>query len=80
MCFRIHKPRDSLLSWSAQFNNYEGVINWAFLLLCIGGLRLTLENFNKYGIRVDPRAWLSVFRSEGHDHEEYPTIFLFLCK
>ncbi len=35
-------------------------MNWAFLLLTIGGVRLGLENFNKYGIRVDPSFWFKV--------------------
>ena len=25
------------------------MVNWAFLLLAMGGLRLALENINKYG-------------------------------
>jgi len=29
------------------FDNFDGVVNWAFLLLIIGGVRLALENFNK---------------------------------
>ena len=47
--FSIHKPRDSIMSFSHQTGgqNYEGLINWAFLLLSIGGLRLFLENINK---------------------------------
>ena len=44
---RIHKPSDSIFSWSSGFNNYEGVVNWAFLLLTMGGVRLGLENLNK---------------------------------
>ena len=32
---------------SSGFQNYEGMINWAFLLLGMGGLRLFLENVNK---------------------------------
>jgi hypothetical protein len=30
-----------------SFDNFDGVVNWAFLLLLIGGIRLALENFNK---------------------------------
>ena len=43
----IHRPRDSLFSWSSGFQDFEGVMNWAFLLLTLGGLRLVLENLNK---------------------------------
>lgn len=55
-----HHPRDSLFSWSSEFNNFTGFINWAFLLLSFGSLRLLLENFIKYGIRIDPFQWLTV--------------------
>ncbi|KAI8427898.1 hypothetical protein MSG28_002247 [Choristoneura fumiferana] len=41
----IHKPRDSLFSWSSGFKNFTGLVNWGFLMLTIGGLRLCLENF-----------------------------------
>ena len=79
----IHKPRDSILSWTSEFTNYEGIVNWAFLLLSIGGLRLFLENFNKYGVRVNPKAWfnaLFVQLDPLNDNHEYPTSFLLLCK
>ena len=81
--FRVHKPRDSILSWGSEFNNYEGVINWGGLLLFLGGLRLTLENFNKYGIRVDPNEWFyALFGTidEFTAEKEYPSLFLILCK
>ena len=80
---RIHKPRDSILSWGSEFTNYEGLVNWAFLLLSIGGLRLSLENFNKYGIRVNPSAWFyAIFGNLNptSEHQEYPTLFLLICK
>ena len=81
--FRVHKPRDSILSWGSDFDRYEGVINWGGLLLFLGGLRLSLENFNKYGIRVDPYEWL--YALFGHvdifsEDQEYPTLFIILCK
>ena len=78
--FRVHKPRDSILSWGSEFNNYEGVINWGGLLLFLGGLRLTLENFNKYGIRVDPNEWFyALFGTidEFTAEKEYPSLFLY---
>ncbi|KAJ0181865.1 hypothetical protein K1T71_002587 [Dendrolimus kikuchii] len=40
-----HKPRDSLFSWSSEFANFTGLVNWGFLMLSIGGVRLCLENF-----------------------------------
>jgi len=61
--YSIHRPRDSLFSWSSGFAHYEGVMNWAFLMLTIGGLRLLLENYNKYGVRVDPTFWVRYFPS-----------------
>jgi len=40
--YRCHKPRDSLFSWSSGFNNFTGLVNWGFLLLTMGGIRLLL--------------------------------------
>jgi len=57
----IHSPRDSLVSWGSNFNNFEGMVNWAFLLLAIGGFRLFLENLNKYGVRWNPTALVITF-------------------
>ena len=54
----IHSPRDSLISGTSAFQNYEGMVNWAFLLLAMGGLRLALENINKYGLRVNLTGWV----------------------
>jgi diacylglycerol O-acyltransferase-1 len=79
---RIHKPRDSIFSLTSGFTNYEGLINWAFLLLGIGGLRLTLENLNKYGLRVNPSAWVYALFGNfdpNAESQEYPTLFLLLC-
>ncbi|XP_055594217.1 diacylglycerol O-acyltransferase 1 [Uranotaenia lowii] len=65
-----HRPRDSLFSWSSGFDNFTGLVNWGFLLLTMGGFRLVLENFIKYGIRVDPVQWFVVLtgRNEGEGH------------
>jgi len=73
----IHSPRDSLLSWSSGFQNFEGMINWAFLLLAMGGIRLFLENINKYGVRVNLTAWMSVlwFHLTG-DWSLFPSLYL----
>ncbi|XP_016942857.2 diacylglycerol O-acyltransferase 1 [Drosophila suzukii] len=64
----IHRPRDSLFSWSSGFTNFTGLVNWGFLLLCIGGLRLGLENLLKYGIRINPLDWF--FFLSGHNEGE----------
>ncbi|CAK9819820.1 Diacylglycerol O-acyltransferase 1 [Anthophora quadrimaculata] len=71
-----HHPRDSLFSWSSGFDNFTGFINWGFLLLGIGGIRLLLENFIKYGLRVDPRQWILFLSGKSSDSEEYPSILL----
>ncbi|XP_026681470.1 diacylglycerol O-acyltransferase 1-like [Diaphorina citri] len=42
-----HKHRDSLFSWSSGFGDFTGFVNWAFLLLFMGGTRLFLENLLK---------------------------------
>ncbi|XP_041971787.1 diacylglycerol O-acyltransferase 1 isoform X2 [Aricia agestis] len=75
----IHKPRDSLFSWNSEFTNFTGLVNWGFLMLTIGGLRLCLENFLKYGIRVNPFEWLIVLTGyhEGYTHQ-YPSLALLI--
>ncbi|XP_023949775.2 diacylglycerol O-acyltransferase 1 isoform X1 [Bicyclus anynana] len=75
----IHKPRDSLFSWSSEFTDFTGLVNWGFLLLTVGGLRLCLENFIKYGIRVNPIEWLIVLTgyNEG-DNRQYPSVILLI--
>ena len=62
---------------------FSGLVNWAFLLLCLGGIRLSLENFNKYGIRVNPKSWIDALFGQldpFNENREYPTTFLILCK
>lgn len=73
-----HKPRDSLFSWNSGFDNFTGFINWAFLLLFMGGLRLLLENFIKYGIRVDPIQWVYVLTGQDDSGTEHPSLILLL--
>uniref|UniRef100_A0A2M4A5P5 O-acyltransferase n=1 Tax=Anopheles triannulatus TaxID=58253 RepID=A0A2M4A5P5_9DIPT len=70
-----HRPRDSLFSWSSGFDNFTGLVNWGFLLLTMGGVRLVLENFIKYGIRVDPVQWFTVLTGKG-EGEGYPSLML----
>jgi len=74
----VHRPRDSLFSWSSGFQNYEGMMNWCFLLLAMGGLRLCLENLNKYGIRVNPAFWVSAMIGDtlNTDYIEFPAAYL----
>ncbi|CAH2988744.1 unnamed protein product [Chilo suppressalis] len=75
----LHKPRDSLFSWSSEFADFTGLVNWGFLMLSIGGVRLFLENILKYGIRVNPLEWIIVLMgySEGNTHQ-YPSIILLI--
>ncbi|EDV99301.1 GH13104 [Drosophila grimshawi] len=73
----IHRPRDSLFSWSSGFTNFSGLVNWAFLLLCMGGLRLGLENLLKYGIRINPIDWY-FFLSGRNEGEGHNSLFLVL--
>ncbi|KPI93786.1 PREDICTED: diacylglycerol O-acyltransferase 1 isoform X1 [Papilio xuthus] len=74
-----HKPRDSLFSWSSEFTNFTGLVNWGFLMLTIGGVRLCLENFLKYGILVNPLEWIIVLTgyNEGRT-QQYPSIILLI--
>ncbi|KOC65584.1 Diacylglycerol O-acyltransferase 1 [Habropoda laboriosa] len=71
-----HRPKDSLFSWSSGFDNFTGFVNWGFLLLGIGGIRLLLENFIKYGLRVDPSQWILFLSGKVEGSEEYPSILL----
>ncbi|KAL3282766.1 hypothetical protein HHI36_005933 [Cryptolaemus montrouzieri] len=73
-----HKPRDSLFSWTSEFNNFTGFVNWAFLLLSIGSLRLLLENFIKYGIRVDPLQWIYVLTGLNEGGSGHPAVILII--
>ncbi|KAK7873998.1 hypothetical protein R5R35_013410 [Gryllus longicercus] len=73
-----HRPRDSLFSWSSGFTNFAGLVNWGFLLLSMGGIRLLLENFIKYGWRVDPEQWIIVFTGRQEGDGEYPSIILLM--
>ncbi|XP_034824909.1 diacylglycerol O-acyltransferase 1 isoform X2 [Maniola hyperantus] len=75
----IHKPRDSLFSWSSEFTNFTGLVNWGFLMLTVGGLRLCLENFIKYGIRVNPFEWIIVLTGyDKGDNQQYPSVILLI--
>lgn len=71
-----HKHRDSLFSWSSGFGDFTGFVNWAFLLLFMGGTRLFLENLLKYGVRVDPEQWLIVLTGRQEGEAEHPSLYL----
>nr|CAD7573544.1 unnamed protein product [Timema californicum] len=73
-----HRPRDSLFSWSSGFDNFTGLVNWGFLLLTVGGVRLLLENLIKYGIRVDPQQWFIVLTGQHEGGSEHPSIILLM--
>ncbi|KAJ2953643.1 hypothetical protein O0L34_g1255 [Tuta absoluta] len=74
-----HKPRDSLFSWSSEFADFTGLVNWGFLMLTIGGLRLCLENFLKYGFRVNPIEWIIVLTGSNEGHSsQYPSVVLLI--
>lgn len=81
-----HKYQDSLFSWSSGFDNFSGFVNWGFILLLMGGIRLLLENLLRYGIRIDPMQWLLLLKEEnGIEHNTslvllaYSLIPLSLC-
>ncbi|XP_053621254.1 diacylglycerol O-acyltransferase 1 isoform X2 [Plodia interpunctella] len=75
----VHKPRDSLFTWSSEFADFTGLVNWGFLMLTIGGVRLFLENLLKYGFRVNPIEWIIVLTgyNEG-DNRHYPSVVLLI--
>jgi len=72
-----HKPKDSLFTWSSKFRDFTGLVNWAFLLLLMGGIRLLLENLLKYGIMIDPIQWLVIINGGSPEFNlENPSIVL----
>jgi len=73
----IHSPCDSLLSWSSQFSNYEGLFNWAVLLLFLGSLRICLENLHRYGIRVSPMRWVRYLFGD-NNQLSFPVVYLLM--
>jgi diacylglycerol O-acyltransferase 1 len=46
----------------------------------MGGIRLLLENFIKYGIRVDPMQWIIVLTGINEGDESYPSVVLGMCE
>eukprot|EP00095_Tigriopus_kingsejongensis_P007810 maker-scaffold204_size260821-snap-gene-1.31 protein:Tk07810 transcript:maker-scaffold204_size260821-snap-gene-1.31-mRNA-1 annotation:"GJ17509" len=75
----VHRAQESLFSWNSAFQNFEGVMNWAFLLLFLGGTRLFLENLNKYGVRVNPSFWLhAIFGNASNGSTDLATLYLIL--
>jgi diacylglycerol O-acyltransferase 1 len=46
----------------------------------MGGFRLLLENFIKYGFRVDPMQWFIVLTGRNEGDSSYPSIILGICK
>lgn len=46
----------------------------------MGGIRLLLENFIKYGFRVDPMEWLIVLTGRNEGDSSYPSIVLAMCE
>ena len=48
-------------------------------LQAMGGLRLFLENINKYGLRVDLTGWMGTLLFHlSHNRGEFPTLYLTL--
>ncbi|KAK3603413.1 hypothetical protein CHS0354_009392 [Potamilus streckersoni] len=60
----IHRHADSLFSTDSGFTNYRGLLNLCLILLVLSNARLFLENIIKYGILIDPLAYLQLFLSQ----------------
>ncbi|KAL3860276.1 hypothetical protein ACJMK2_010419 [Sinanodonta woodiana] len=60
----IHRHADSLFSTESGFTNYRGLLNLCLILLVLSNARLFLENIIKYGILIDPLAYLQLFLSQ----------------
>lgn len=68
----IHRPRDSIFACrNSELQDFTGFVNWAFLILTLGGIRLFLENFLKYGIRVDPSQWFIILSTRNQSGFDY---------
>ena len=46
----------------------------------MGGFRLLLENFIKYGFLVNPMEWYYVLTGKHEGDASYPSVVLALCK
>ncbi|XP_076358302.1 diacylglycerol O-acyltransferase 1-like isoform X2 [Tachypleus tridentatus] len=57
----VHRPQDSLLSYTSGYTNYRGLLNLCIVILVLSNARVALENIIKYGILVDPFQWFKVF-------------------
>ncbi|XP_064640311.1 diacylglycerol O-acyltransferase 1-like isoform X2 [Lineus longissimus] len=71
----IHHQTDSLLSTSSGFNNYRGLLNLCIVLLVLSNARVALENIIKYGILVDPIAYVTFFLADPYS---WPCLCLLL--
>nr|CAD7260170.1 unnamed protein product [Timema shepardi] len=76
--YRKKKRKSVDLSLTNRFDNFTGLVNWGFLLLTVGGVRLLLENLIKYGIRVDPQQWFIVLTGQHEGGSEHPSIILLM--
>ncbi|CAD5110875.1 DgyrCDS240 [Dimorphilus gyrociliatus] len=56
--FGCHERADSLFSSSSGFGDYRGLLNLCIILLVLSNARVALENLIKYGILIDPIAWV----------------------
>uniref|UniRef100_A0A0X3Q0M9 O-acyltransferase n=1 Tax=Schistocephalus solidus TaxID=70667 RepID=A0A0X3Q0M9_SCHSO len=63
----IHKMMESLLSTESGFTNFRGFVNWGLILLLIFGGKMVLNNFNRYGIIMDPFFWRHILQGEQYD-------------
>ncbi|KAG5443347.1 Diacylglycerol O-acyltransferase 1 [Clonorchis sinensis] len=72
----IHRSTQSLLTTTSGFNNFRGLFNWGAFLLVITTSRMALENIIKYGVVMDPTAWLRFILQTP---DKYYALGLLLC-
>ncbi|OON14275.1 hypothetical protein X801_09933, partial [Opisthorchis viverrini] len=72
----IHRSTQSLLTTTSGFNNFRGLLNWGAFLLLITTSRMALENIIKYGVVMDPTAWLRFILQTP---DKYYALGLLLC-
>ncbi|KAM4614314.1 diacylglycerol O-acyltransferase 1-like isoform 2-T2 [Discoglossus pictus] len=70
-----HMYNESLLCSNIGFNNYQGVFSWSLIVLIVIHILLTMENFAKYGLLVNPLQILSYIQQDPYN---WPACYLII--
>ena len=75
----FHTHIDSLLSFSSDFRNYEGIFYWGLFMLFLSSLRVCIENLLNYGARWNIMgSWKKFFFGDEFSLEKFPFPVLYL--